>query len=879
MHSYNLQHNDKFSERNGGHLRQNRIMLAVLAALGNVSVAYAGPSPSPAPASPAAPVPAAAPTPAAAAVPAAPEVQFSASFLGGESQNLNLESYEKGNPVLAGEYRVDLFVNGFSVGRETVSFNVPAAGGQAQPCITPELATIAGVDLARLQTDGAQLAGCIDLPGLLPAATVAYDPSLLRLDLSIPQVALSNRPRDYVDPKLWDRGVTAFTLGYSFNASHNESRTSGRSESAYLGLNAGLNIGGWRIRNQSNVRWDNNGKAFQNVNTYAQHDVTRLKSQLTIGDTFTSGKFFDSTAFRGIQLATDERMRPDSVNGYAPIVRGTAESNAKVEIRQQGYVIYETTVAPGAFEISDLYPNGMGGDLEVTVIEADNRQKTFKVPYASVPQLLRPGIWNYSATVGQVRNDNLKGQAPTFVEGSYQRGINNWLTAYGGVQATDGGLYRSTVLGAAVNTPVGAVAFDVSSSRARVGRDGGNSSGYSARVTYNKNIPSTRTDFALAAYRYSSQGYLSLSDATQLNDVKPTAEDESPKYVGQHQRSRFQFTVSQRFTDNGGSLFFSGSRNAYWDDSAPVDLSYQAGWSSRLRNGNYSISASRSRLINGTYDSSIYLNYSIPLGRGSRRASPPQLSMTASKASQGYGMQASVSGSAGDRSQYNYGVSGNYSQRGSNSVSANAGWRAAYANLGGSFTYSEDSRSGSVSATGGLVIHGGGITFTPQLGDTIALVKAKGAAGARLSSDNISKVDKRGFVVTSNLMPYRMNEVNLDPKGSSLDVELDASRQQVAPRAGSVVLLEFGTKSGKATLLRASLEDGRPVPFGAVVRDDAGEEVGIVGQGGQVFIRSNNSSPASLHATWGKGNECSLQSLESQKSDVALIRSVCRQYQ
>lgn len=879
MTSYKPRQNDLTSKQIVA-LRPNRVMLAVLAALGNVSIAYAGPSPAPAP-----PVPSPSPTPVPAVLPAPPEVQFSASFLGAESNAYNLENYEKGNPVLPGDYRVDLVVNGHTVGRESVSFLTPTTGGQAQACVTADLALLAGVDFAKLQANGAAEARCLDLPTLIPAATVTYDPSLLRLEFSLPQFALSKRPRDYVDPKLWDRGVTAFTLGYTFNANHNDSRGSGRSESAYLGLNAGLNVGGWRIRNQSNLSWGkNSGTAYHNVNTYAQHDVIRLRSQLTVGDTFTSGKFFDSTAFRGMQLATDERMRPDSVNGYAPIVRGIAETNAKVEIRQLGYTIYETTVAPGAFEISDLYPNGMGGDLEVIITESDNRQKTFKVPYASVPQLLRPGIWNYSATLGQVRNDSLKGKAPTFMEGTYQRGINNWLTAYAGLQVTDGSMYRSAVVGAAVNTSLGAVALDISSSNARVGREGSPRSGYSARITYNKNIPSTRTDFALAAYRYSSEGYLTLSDAALLSDSEQVGDVKQASNYQQHQRSRFQFTLSQRFTDKGGSLFFSGSRSAYWNDETPIDLSFQAGWSNRLRNGNYSLSASRTRLIDGRYDSSVYVNYSLPLGRASRRGSPPNLSMTASSTSQGYGMQASVTGSAGARSQYSYGATANYVQNGSNSVSANAAWRAAYASLGGSLTYSEDAQSGSISASGGLVIHGGGITFTPQLGDTIAVVKAKGAAGARLSSDNISKVDKRGFVISSNLMPYRMNDVSIDPKGSSFDVELESTRQQVAPRAGSVVALEFGTKLGNAILIKGLLDNGQAIPFGARVVDGQGHEVGVVGQGGQLFARSAESSKDALWSVeWGNGHRCEIQysskEASSSSGNVDVVKKICRSYQ
>lgn len=872
-------------------LRPNRIVLALVAAMGNVSMAYAGPSPapaSPAPASPVPPAPSPNPGPAAgpapASLPASPaEVDFSPTFLGANSDNYNLESYQKGNVVPAGDFRVDLFVNGYSVGRETVTFKQAEPGKQAQACLTEELLTLMGVDVGKLTLDGAALPECVDLATAIPGAFATYDSGLLRLDVSIPQIALSRRPRDYVDPKMWDQGITAFTLGYSFNASHGTYQGGRDSDSAYLGLNAGLNIGPWRIRSQSSYTWDRaSGSNSEVISTYAQRDITRLKSQLTVGDSFTSGRLFDSTRFRGAQLATDERMRPDSINGYAPTIRGNAETNAKVEIFQQGYVIYETTVAPGAFEISDLYPNSMGGDLKVVVTEADGRKKTYKVPYAAVPQLLRPGIWNYSATIGRVRHTFLTGDAPMFLEGTYQRGINNWMTGYVGGQATTQGMYRSALVGAAFNTRFGAVSVDVTGSQARFQRSSEQRKGYSARITYNKNIPATRTDFALAAYRYSSEGYVSLNDAVWLNDSYGRGIGQYAQYKYQNQRSKFQFTVSQRFSDRGGSLFLSGSRAEYWDNQTPVDFSFQAGWSGQLKTGGYSISANRSKLSGGGYDTGIYATYSVPLGRASRHSSAPQLSLSGNHTAHGKSMQAGVTGSLGDRQQYSYGAHTNFGEGTENSLNVNAAWRAAYANLGSSYSYSNASQQASFSANGGLVIHSGGITFAPQLGDTIAVIKAKGAKGARLASDNASKVDGRGFLIATNLMPYRMNEVNLDPKGSSFDVELQNTRQQIAPRAGAVVSLNFATTSGKVTLVRSVLENGEPVPFGAQVKDQSGHVIGLFGQGGQAFVREPQSGASQMTVTWGNEEACLLDIPASvspiQEKDIDIVRATCRTY-
>ncbi len=83
-------------------------------------------------------------------------------------------------------------------------------------------------------------------------------------------------------------------------------------------------------------------------------------------------------------------MLPDSLRGYAPVVRGIANSNARVTVFQGKSQLYETTVAPGPFAIDDLFATNFSGDLTVVVTEADGSVSTFTVPFSAVPQSMRP---------------------------------------------------------------------------------------------------------------------------------------------------------------------------------------------------------------------------------------------------------------------------------------------------------------------------------------------------------------------------------------------------------------------------------------------------------------------------------------------------------
>ena len=169
-------------------------------------------------------------------------------------------------------------------------------------------------------------------------------------------------------------------------------------------------------------------------------------------------------------------------------------------------------------------------------------------------------------------------------------------------------------------------------------------------------------------------------------------------------------------------------------------------------------------------------------------------------------------------------------------------YQASHGVLSAGYGQSSDYRATSFGMTGGIVAHAGGVTFAPELGDTIGIVQAPDAQGARINGNHSAQVGKSGLCRSAKPHPYRQNVVELDPKDLSVDVELKTAAQNVAPRAGSVVKLEFETVSGQALLITAVREDGSPLPFGADVFDEDGASVGVVGQGGKAFVRVSRTS-------------------------------------
>nr|WP_260441631.1 fimbria/pilus outer membrane usher protein [Serratia fonticola] len=790
----------------------------------------------------------------------AKNLEFDASFLNvDDEKSVDLSRFANGSSGLPGVYKTALYINNQLVSNTDIEFKA-RTDKSVYPCLTRELIKNIAFNYAKLPADFLTSQNkeelCLDLQHKLAEAQVNYDSNEQRLDIVIPQIYMLNTARGTVSPELWDSGVPAVLLGYNVNGYTSESH--GNSfNSLFAGVNAGVNVGAWYLRhNGSYSRVDNGESQYSNINTYMQRDIPVLKARVLLGQSNTTGQVFDTVPFTGIQLASDERMLPESLRGYAPDIRGIARTNARVTVRQNGQVLYETTVTPGEFLINDLYPTGYGGNLDVTVRESDGTEQTFSVPYASVAQLLRPGSSRYSITGGEVRSDNLR-EKPALYQATYQLGLTNAITGYGGLQVSQD--YYALQLGTAVGTPIGALAFDVTQARTHLDNStdvngkhqpGNSLSGQSYQVSYSKLISETNSNLSLAAYRFSTDGFMDFMTAMQTRDA--VAQGYSPDSIWRA-KNRLTVTAGQGLPENWGQLYISGSLQNYWNKDGS-EKQYQMGYNNRYKSLSYGLSVNRSFSSLGTAQTNYLLSFSLPLGRDDNTHTP-QLRMDLSHDSSGRtGQQATVSGSAGQENQFSYGVTAmNANQDMGSSGSVSANYRSPATALSGTYSTGKGYQSASAGMSGTVVGHAGGVSFTPYTSDTFALVEAKGAEGAKVSSYPGVSIDSWGYAIVPYLNPYQMNEVSIDPKGTSSDVELDNTSQKVAPYSGAVVKVKYTTKKGTPILVNATYQ-GEPVPFGADIFDSKGNSVGSVGQGGQLYARVAQDK-GQLRVKWGEGGE------------------------
>ncbi|MFL4365781.1 outer membrane usher protein [Enterobacter asburiae] len=800
-------------------------------------------------------------------------IEFNDQFLIDNGGGINVERYAYGNPVLPGTYRVKVNLNGNSKSTVEMTF-IDNKTPRASACLTTLILTQSGVDTRMLDDDVKNNENaCVDIKKFYPGASANFDSNKLEMDLNFPQIYVLKLPAGYVDPSLWDDGVPAGLLSYDLNAWHSESDGSD-SNTAYAGLRYGLNMGPWRLRSRGSLNWDkDNGSHYSSQDIYLQRDITPLNAQLVLGDSFTRGDTFDSVNLRGARMYNDDRMLPQGSSGYAPVIRGVANSNAKVSVMQSGNKIYETTVPPGAFEINDLSTTGYGNDLMVTVEEADGSKRTFTVPFSSVTQMLRPGSTRWDMGVGELNDDSLR-EKPNVGYATFAYGLNNTFTGYTGVQYTDMDFYAG-LIGLAMNTPVGAFAFDVTQSYADI--DGLDTlKGQSYRLTYSKMLETTNTSLNVAAYRFSTEDYLSLNDAASLQDSIHHEEygnrsyDSNAELYADYQRTKNQVQISlnQPLKFNGedkGSLYITGTWQDYWNDASSTS-DYSVGYNNSFDYGSYSVSVQRTYTESGEKDDSVYLNVSIPFSVFDRDKTPSggfnniNMSMR-SDLKGGSSFNSTASGSA-KNNDLSYSVSassssGNYGNL--NQVSGFSSWNSPYGPLGLSASFGDDnSRQYSASYSGGLVAHSGGIVMTSgSIGETdsLALVKASGAKGARLGYGQ-NRINRSGYGVMPYMSAYRENRVSLDISTLETDVEIKNTSAVAVPRNGSVVLVNFETDEGRSLVLELERSDKGFIPLGADVLNEKNDPIGTVGQAGQAYVRGVEEKGV-LRVVWGNDSASS----------------------
>ncbi len=800
----------------------------------------------------------------------AEDVYFDPQLLehnGQQTDDVDLSIFAKSDKAqVAGVYNTVIYVNLEQALQQEIRYD-QMPDGSLSPEITPDLlrALNVRVDAFPSLVNHQHDAPLAPLAQYIPAAAAKFDFNRMRLDVSIPQAAMDQKASGYVDPKRWDDGVPVLFSNYAFSGAQRKNKNGSDDSSQYLNMQNGVNLGPWRFRNYSTYSNSDGQQSWDAISTYAQRDIKSLKSQFLIGESSTPGDLFPSLQFTGVQLASDDNMLPDSQRGFAPTIRGIANSNAEVTIRQDGYIIYQSYVAPGAFEINDLYPSSYSGDLEVTITEADGTERRFNQPFSAVPVMQRPGRLKYSGTAGRYRSNNNGDKKPDFAQGTAIYGVSNEITTYAGSLLSPD--YLSGMAGVGFSLlSLGSVSVDITQAQTTLDNNQ-NSSGQSYRIQYSKNIEATDTNFSVASYRYSTSGFYDFDEANQSQD---NATQDS------HKRSKYQVSVNQALWE-GASMYASAYQQDYWRDSNK-EKNISLGMNSTFNGISYNLSYSYSQLDGEDNDQQIALNIRVPLSRWLPQ-SWATYNITHDKEGETR-QQIGLSGTALDDHRLSYSLQQSHTQQGeTDSSNINASYRSSYGTLNTGYYYDNDSQQISYGIAGGVVAHAHGVTLSQPLGDSFALIDANGASGARVQNLPGLRTDWRGYAVVPYLTSYTENRIVLDTTTLPDEVDVTNTSELVIPNKGAMVVAHFDAHIGVRALIKLVRNDGTTVPFGAVAVSEDQSLENIVDDGGVLYLSGiKTGEQVDLHVKWGiaANQQCKASiNLKSVASSVQSVTASC----
>lgn len=785
-------------------------------------------------------------TPFISHVHAAKTIDFNTDVLDvNDRGNIDLSQFSKAGYIMPGDYLFVVRVNDNALPETTVQFiSSPDDNKESIACLTPELVqqfTLKPEVIKKISwLNNGQ---CLDITSIT-GMTVRGDISTASLYVNIPQAWLEYTAENWDPPSRWDEGLPGMMLDYNLNGTTTKARHSAQQDILSGNGLLGANLGAWRLRAEWQMQHDStpgpSSSAASWNRFYAYRALPALQAKMALGETYLDSSIFDSFAFTGASVASDDNQLPPNLREYAPEVSGVAKTNAKVVITQQGRVIYETQVAAGPFRIQDL-SSAVSGSLDVRVEEQDGSIQTFNVDTANIPYLTRPGRTRYKLAMGRATRERHQTDGPLFASGEFSWGVSNGWSLYSGLLSN--GEY--TAISAGVGRDLmafGAISLDATQSHAHT--PDGTRTGGSYRVSYAKRFEAIDSQITFAGYRFSQRNFMNM--AQYLDNRRRRGR-------GQNGKELYTVTVNKHFYDWGLSAYLNYSHQTYWDKkgndrwSLSLARAFSVG---QFKNLNVSISAYRT-LYGGQKDDGAWLNLSVPFGTNS-------LSYSMQNNENGTSQAASWYSRPDERNSMS--LSAGLTDRGRSTGSIYYAHSGDFAdiNANGSYTAGQYSAMG-LGATGG-------ITLTPE---GMAAHRINNFGGTRLlvDTDGVSGVPVRGYgvptrsnafgkAVLGDANSYYRNSASVDINHLDDNLEVPQPVAQITMTEGAIGYRKFSVISGFKLLAVIRLADGTTPPFGASVMYN-GRETGIVNDEGNVWL-SGVQPGAVMNVRWNGENKCTI---------------------
>jgi len=730
------------------------------------------------------------------------EVTFDTDILKSRGLGADLNRYFAEAPrFLPGTHSVSVKVNGSDRGTAAVRFSEDGT-----MCVDNDFLEFAGLMPVPIKANET----CHDIRSDYAQAVINALPNQEAVELYLPQEAINSISADV---KNFQHGGTAGMLNYSLFSTKSDYSGSDSSSNRYsqASLEAGFNAMDWSLRSRYILTDDDGNRNAESIYTYAEHVFVPQRLTMQVGEINAMSDVLSGVPITGVQLIPTSGLQKD---GSGVSVSGIARtSQARVEVRQNGRLIFNTLVPAGPFTLDDVPMVRNNVDLDVTVVESDGSTNRFIVPAASVKSrnLSRPNGLTVSA--GQVRSIESDYSDPLVFNVSDGWRILPWMNLLAsGVVAEDyqaAGARTEFMLTDGWN-----VSTSMAASKAQFG-DSDNGI---------KN--ELQSDYSLTE----SVG-LSGSVAHYSGDYSELADAMDDDYQGYDN----SYSANIRWSTPLAGAFSAGlSYNQAagdGEDSRYLLLSW--GKTFKYASVNVNWQSAVGSTDDDQDDDLLYINLSIPLG-GSQSLSSY---MRKQGDSTSYGL--ANSGALGNDTNY-YISADRDDESQENSFNGNINTNLHYTQLSvGGGASGDHQRNYNATLSGGIAMHKDGVTFSPySIKDTFAIAKlSEPKAGVEITTPQGTVwTDRWGQAVIPGLTEWRNSRIEVDANKLPQSMTLANGTKYIAAAHGSVSEVSFKVLNSRRVMLRIKQADGKPLAKGLSVVDAKDNYVVTVVDDGHVFL-------------------------------------------
>ncbi|MGY3690167.1 outer membrane usher protein [Bradyrhizobium sp. USDA 3240] len=586
------------------------------------------------------------------------------------------------------------------------------------------------------------------------------------------------------------------------------------------------------------------GRVFSPYGTFSQSAIastvspefgglTRLDSTWTYsdteslityrgGDTISGGlSWTRSVRLGGVQMQTNFALRPDLVTLPIPALSGSAAVPSTLDVYTQNVKTYTGSVPAGPFQVTNLPIATGAGTASVVLNDALGRQIVTTLPFYVSSQLLRVGLYDFSAELGFARRfygiESHNYDARPVGSASVRYGLTNSLTleghAEGGAGLVNGGLGAAFSLGA-----FGAASFAVAGSQ--VGDRAGGLFNASLETSF----------WGLSLYARTQRTFGNYGDIASV-----TAPILDPKFGNSSFFSALvpkaldQVTFSMRlpFDRSNLGLSYTQLESALGDRNRIVGLSF-----SRTFFRDSTIFATAFKDIDAPRSFGIFAGISVPFRNDVTVSTGVQSGPTGtSVVTDAMKSERLETGSYGARVRD---AEGSIPDR-----SARASYRASFGRIEAGVQQYGNATRATAQIDGSIAFAGGGVFFGNRIDDAFAVVNA-GAPNVAVQYENrpVGVTDSRGLLLVPYLNSYQKNKISIDPKNLPVDADVPSTHEAVVPADRSGVVVNFGIlETPRAALVTFTDGKGKPLAVGAQGHLESGQQTFVIGYDGQGYVQ------------------------------------------